>query len=255
MKTLFLATILAASASAFAAPLPTLEVPRTASAFAVSDFEPKNWKNAVQISQLPLSLGSDARDKEFPTTVKLQHDGAFFWVRFDAPQIYAPFDSPARDQNLWEGDAVELFFDAAGDGKAVVEMQLSPKNQVFDQQILLSTEPKSDEFGKLRDDVLSRDFWTFASWNCNGLETATAQTPRGWMAQWKIPAAPILRRLGLQNWGGQTVRAHLMRYSHVPDETAKNAAKRRLVSQGWAKIKHGCPHISPAAMGFLRFAR
>lgn len=238
------------------APLPVLNVPRALSTPRLNA-SPSDaaWASAATISALTLSRGEELSSNVPPTRVKLMWDENFLYARFECgdTRIYAPFVKPDRDQPLYQGDVVELFLDVVGDGRQYVELQISPRNQVFDQNIVLSTAPVSDENGRLVDAILKRDFWPDSSWNMKGLQTAASTRPRGWTADVAVPAAPLLRRLGLKTFAPMTLRAHLMRYKWIP--TGDPKTPRRLIPMNWAPVQSGTPHISPQAMGFLKLVR
>ena len=240
--------------------LPSLEVPRAKIAPLVSaDVLDPAWRQSARLETLGLALGEGSKGlAPLPTQVLAQWDEKFLYVRFvckDAA-IYAPFT--ARDSTVYQGDCAEVFLDVVGDGRQVVELQLSPSGGIFDQQILLTTEARYDENLVLTNEVLSRDFWTDLGWNMKDLKTAYSLTKTGWIADFAIPAEAILRRRGLKTFEPMTIRANFLRYDWAPDNTdawgIKDATgqKRRLNAHNWAPVKHGSPHISPAAMGFLK---
>lgn len=240
--------------------LPLLEVPRAALAPAVSaDPSDPAWLQSARIAALGLALGDGSKGLvPLPTQVLAQWDEKFLYVRFvcqDA-EVYAPFT--VRDSPVYQGDCAEIFLDVVGDARQVVELQLSPSGGIFDQQILLTTEAKSDENLVLTGDVLNRDFWTDLSWNLKDMKTAFARTPKGWIVDFALPAEAILRRRGLKAWAPMTIRANFLRYDWAPDDTDAwgindaTGQKRRLNAHNWAPVKHGSPHISPQAMGFLK---
>ncbi|HEY3333069.1 MAG TPA: carbohydrate-binding family 9-like protein [Capsulimonadaceae bacterium] len=211
------------------------------------------WKAAATIPALGLAIGSDSRDVALPTTVQVLWDARYLYIRFRcaAQSVYTPYGGSVRDQPIYRGDAVEVFLDVRGDAKQVTEIQVSPNNELFDQQLLITTDVRCDQDGKLREDVLSRDFWAVPSWDCAGLTTKTHREGDVWIADLAIPAAPILRRLGATQWEPLTFRANLMRYTWTPDTKAGNDNGRRLIAQNWSLVRHGCPHISPQAMGYI----
>lgn len=240
--------------------LPVLEVPRAKTAPALTaDANDRAWQGAARLGSLSLGLGEGSIGlAPLSTQVLALWDEKFLYVRFicEDAAIYTPFT--ARDSPTYQGDCAEIFLDVVGDGRQVVELQLAPNGAVFDQQILLTSEARSDENLVLTSEVLSRDFWTDLGWNMKDLKTATSRTPSGWIAEFALPAEAVLRRRGLKAFAPMTIRANFLRYDWAPDNTdawgLKDAAgqKRRLNAHNWAPVKHGSPHISPAAMGFLR---
>jgi len=49
-----------------------------------------------------------------------------------------------------------------------------------------------------------------------------------------------------------TLRAHLLRYRWTKPFSTAVDPERRLIAMSWAPVLHGCPHISPGAMGVLK---
>jgi len=237
-----------------AAPLPKLEVPKTAVAPRMdADLDDPTWKNAALVDSLSLSVGPDAEGKTpQPTQVRVLWDEKYLYVRFEChdKEIYAPFagGEAGRDANHYQGDVVEIFLDPVGDAQQYIELQVSPKNGVFDALFLLTAKAESEPDGVLKREIIERNSLTFPTWNLDGLRTATAlwKNGDGWTADIALPAAPLLKRLGAKTWQPQTIRANFLRY----DPLLTNE-KRTLVAMNWSPIMWGRPHRSPQAMGFL----
>ena len=105
------------------------------------------------------------------TEIRLRWDPQFLYVRFSCADddIYAPFDG--YDQPIYKGDVAEVFLDPVGDGRQYIELELSPRGDVFRQLYLLTAEPASDPDGLLRDEVVERDLWRVPGWDLPGLRT------------------------------------------------------------------------------------
>lgn len=243
--------------------LPVFEIRRAVLAPQVSAaLDDPAWKNAAKLDALGLALGDGSKGlAPLPTQVLAQWDEKFLYVRFVCAdsEVYTPFSK--RDEAIYQGDCAEVFLDCVGDGRQSIELELAPNGAVFDQQILLSTEARSDENLVLVPEVVERDFWTNLSWNMIALKSATSVSKAGWIADFALPAEEVLHRRGLKSFSPMTLRANFLRYNWAPDNTdawgIKDATgqKRRLNAHNWAPVKHGSPHISPAAMGFLRLVR
>ena len=110
---------------------------------------------------------------------------------WDDTALYAGFtvhdnatDSPysQRDDHLWKADCVELFLDPTRDAKNYIELQISPKNAVFDAFFTSHKAPHFEEAKK---------------WNIPGLRTAVftgdlgrgGRTQKGWTVEMAIPWA------------------------------------------------------------------
>lgn len=267
MRTILSSLALCALVSTLAAadprpPLPVLTIAH-AEATPKLDADPADpaWAKAPALPGLGLTIGADPGDEALPTEVRLLWDAQFLYVRFTCRQtgIDAPFAS--RDQPHYKADVVEVFLDPVGDGRQYFEIEVSPKNQIFDALFTLTTEPRANENGRLLPDVINRNLWNSVDWNCESLRTATRlQTTAtgettGWVADLALPAAPLLRRLGLTKFEPLTLRAHLLRYHWTEPYADPAPPSRRLIAMSWATVEKGCPHISPGAMGFLKLER
>jgi hypothetical protein len=233
--------------------LPVLEVP-----FAVqkprmdASSGDSAWKTGAVIPSLSYSIGVESGGRPpLPTRVLALWDEAHLYLRFVCtdPEIYVPFAGTQRDQPLYKADVVEVFLDVKGDGRQYYELQANAKNQVFDQNIVLTAEPRSNELLRLADEIVGRDFWPDLGWTMDGLQTAASQTPDSWTVDFAIPASVVMRRLGTDKFSPMNLRANLLRYEYPRPATGD---KRSLHAQNWAPVQIGCPHISPQAMGFLK---
>jgi len=139
--------------------------------------------------------------------------------------------------------------DPKGDGREVVEIEVSPNNGVLDQISFCTAEPKCQANGVLERVVIDRDYWSFPSWNLNGLRTAaTTNDKGGWIVDMAIPAS-ILRRTGNKQFGSMILRANFLRYDYPLKE---KGGQRNFMALNWSPVVEGCPHISPIRMGYLQ---
>ena len=234
-------------------PRPVLEVPRATQAPRILA-EPNEaiWQRAACIAALSLSIGPQARTAQSqPTQIRVLWDENFLYARFECRdnEIYAPFEGgeAGRDAPHFQGDVVEIFLDPVGDARHYIELQVSPKNGVFDKLFLLSGEAKSGADGVLEEAIISRQSWEFPTWNLEGLRSATSAQKDGWIVDIALPAAPLLKRLGLQKWAPMTLRANFLRY-----DWPKRGPAREMTALNWSPVIWGRPHRSPQAMGFLQ---
>lgn len=238
-----------------APPLPALTVPRTETAPRV-DADPADpaWVGAPLLASLALSPGADPGDAPLPTEVRLLWDAQYLYARFTCRQaeIDAPFTG--RDRQHYQADVVEVFLDPVGDGRQYFEFEVTPKNQVLDARFDIGVEPRSGEDGKLLEEIAKHHLGYHLEWNCEGLRTAVRLQPGGWTADFALPAAPLLQRLGLTKFAPLTLRAHLQRYHWTEPYADPMPPSRRLIAMSWTPVIKGCPHISPSVMGFLKLA-
>ena len=214
------------------------------------------WAKAARINNLQLSEGVTASALPPPpkTTVSLLWDADFLYVRFVcwSDEIYSPFRG--RDAEYYKANVAEVFLDPVGDGRAVVELEVSPDNGVFDQMILCTAATMhSGPDGVLDASILQHDIWAFPCWNLDGLRTATTRwhdaTGQGWLVDLAIPSQ-VLQRTQAKNFAaGMRLRANFLRYEQP---RAPGTDGRRLFEPlDWAPVSAGRPHHSPARMGEL----
>lgn len=237
-------------------PLPSLAVPHSPRPplLNASPDDPA-WKTAAEIPALaPSLLLGDKMPTPPPTRVSVLWDRDFLYVRFvcEDHDVYTPFSD--RDAPHYQGDVAEVFLDPVGDGRQYFEFELSPRGGIFDQYFVLTAEPRSDEYGRLVPEVAERDLWSNLSWNCDGLKTAAkilrqGGQDSGWIAEFALPAAALLKRLGRKEFGPQALRANFLRYDWQPKPGEKD---RDLAAANWSAVVRGCPHLSPSRMGLLR---
>ncbi len=245
----------AGAARAPAAARPTLDIPKaTRTPLVDASADDPAWLGAPQVDALTLATGSPAA-APYPTTVALQWDAEFLYLRFTCRSdlIDAPYDE--RDANHHEGDVVEVFLDPKGDSRQWIEIQVTPRNRILDNLLLLTADPVSRPDGRLAESVFPRDWWADRAWNLDGLRTAArvvvvGGTITGWVADLAIPADPTLKRLARTTFAPMTMRMNLLRYEWRPP--AQVGGKKLLVAMDWATVVDGCPHFSPQAMGVVR---
>lgn len=71
----------------------------------------------------------------------------------------------------------------------------------------------------------------------------------GWITDFAVPAEIIMKRYWKKELEPVTIRANFVRYDHM-----KTAGKndRFFIPQNWSPTLHGCPHLSAAAMGYVK---
>lgn len=231
-------------------PLPAIDVPRALVAPAMAArLDDPAWQRAAVIAGLTVSRGGEAGDaRRLPTEARLMWDHQFLYIRFicEDNDIYAPH---------FKGDVVEVFLDVKGDSMQYIELQVNPNGELYDSLFLLTAPPQSHADGRLIRQVLQRDGWDNPAWNLPGLRVGTGRFGEepgksGWIVDIALPAEALLRRLGKKAWEPMDIRSHLLRYDWQP--AAGPGSPRQLVAMNWSPVLHGCPHISPRAMGCLR---
>lgn len=87
------------------------------------------WRAAEEVV---LGNSFDGSRTAVRTTARLVHDGHHLYVAFacEDRDIFSTFTE--RDQPLYTQEVVEIFLDADGDGATYNELQVSPRNVLFD---------------------------------------------------------------------------------------------------------------------------
>lgn len=245
----------ATAPAALADSLPHIDVPHcTFRPQITAEVDDPAWADAATITDLKPSLGTSRRTRSQPTTIRLLWDEDHLYFRFicDDDEIYVPFEGNQRDRDYYQGDVVELFLDVVGDQRQWYEVQVTPANQVFDQALLLTAEPRWSKNGRLLVDILKRDLWPVPGIDLEGLKTAASRSPdaQRWIVDMAVPAKAVLKRLGRETYAPMTLRANLMRYDWQLVD-----GQRVLHPLNWSVVEFGRPHQSPAAMGYLRLVK
>ena len=113
------------------------------------------WSKATSIS---LSRIGGTKSRFQPTLVKAMFDDNHVYIGAVAndSDIWSTFEK--RDSNTWEQEVIEVFIDAGGKGRNYLELQVTPRNVVFD-----------GKFARHRSDLSAA-----RAWNMPGLETAVS---------------------------------------------------------------------------------
>lgn len=163
--------------------------------------------------------------------------------------IYAPITG--HDAPLYQADAVEVFIDPVGDGRAVYEFQVSPHGDVFDQ-LILATAPQMTWAANGIWTIPDSDIWFLPQWDPRQpmhVAAKPAQWPdgTGWIADLAIPAE-VMRRAGRGQFAPGPLRAHLVR---VDWQAAPPRPERLFASASLAPYPNGNPHRSAVRMARL----
>ena len=165
--------------------------------------------------------------------------------------LYAPHGT-ATDVLHSDGDVAEIFIDPVGDQRQFFELQCNPVGGHVDGLHTITTQPASDADGVLLPSVTRGDQWFMQGWELKGLCIAGAAfddgKQKGWIADFALPAEPILHRLGLKKFATMKLRINFVRYDVTP---ASNGQAKQAVDMAWSPVMWGRPHRSPALMGTI----
>jgi len=85
-----------------------------------------------QLPTEPLIDVATGKQSRMSTTVQACWDSEALYVRFECEDDHVVSDYTKRDEPLYEQDVVEIFLDEAGTGRRYLELEISPRNVVFD---------------------------------------------------------------------------------------------------------------------------
>lgn len=165
-------------------PLGTIHVPRAAGPIVIDGLaiNDPGWTNALTSPEFV--TGEASTDAPGKATTKITYDDQFLYlfvsvVDPDITTAYANHDDP-----LWKADSVEIFIDADGNGAGYVELQVNPRNAVFDSWFAGPRAPSGD-----------------VTWSSNMLTkvnlrgtAAAGDNDQGWDVEIAIPWAAVKGR-------------------------------------------------------------
>jgi hypothetical protein len=143
------------------------------------------WKLAPEA---PLVISCTAEQVTKRTVARMCWDDQYFYIAFDCadPDIFATYTQ--HDDPLYREEVVEAFINPSCDTMHYYEINLSPRNVIFDAYIVNRNEEPAD----------GTDF----GWTCQGMRTAVqldgtlddrTDVDRGWTAELAIPFSALNR--------------------------------------------------------------
>jgi len=169
--------------------LPRLEVRKASGAITVDGkLDEASWAAAAESTVLPRPDGKPLA-ATMATRVRTTWDDKALYVAFLSADSSMQTRYDKRDDELWNDDVVEVYLDPDGDGKDYLELQVSPKNVIFDALFASRRTP---------------DWKVARGFDLPGLETAVAAgalpnfgqtrpTVDGWVTEIAIPWAGLAK--------------------------------------------------------------
>ncbi len=197
------------------------------------------WLDARAIKLHDAVSGNPGR---FTTKVRILYDDDFLYVGFHCEDTYVWGTVTERDGPIWNEECVEVFVNPANVAHQYYEINLSPKNIVYDSVILnRRTVEKPDE-----------SFIGLPEWNAAGLRTAThidgeADAPgkaKGWSAELAIPIAELIGAPNVPPRPGDVWRINFYRI-----DSPKKGAREHYA---WSQTGREAFHL-PWRFGTIRF--
>jgi hypothetical protein len=158
------------------------------------DLDKPDWRDAAEAELVRVEDGGPPRQR---TAVRLLWDDEHLYAAFRVADDDIRATHVRRDAPLWEEEVVELFLDPWGAERVYVELEVSPRNVVFDAIVLNRARDAEVRAGSRRDLVALR------AWRCAGLRTAVrvdgviggGAVSRGWDVEIAIPLRQLAPRL------------------------------------------------------------
>jgi hypothetical protein len=187
------------------APIPEYKAPRAVKAPVIDGkLDDPAWKAAPEVV---LTASFDGKPVTRKTVARLTYDDQFLYVSFDCedPDVWGTKRN--KDDDIYNEDAVEVFFNPSGDLANYNELQVSPHNVNFDAR-----------FVSRRSDLATAMKWE------SGMTTAVdvkgtldddSDKDEGWSAEMKIPIANLANVPHLPPQKGDVWRFNFYRLEHL----------------------------------------
>ncbi|MBK7858269.1 MAG: carbohydrate-binding family 9-like protein [Archangiaceae bacterium] len=186
-------------------PLPEYKAPRAAKAPVVDGkLDDPAWKVAPEVV---LTASFDGHAVTRRTGARLTYDDQFLYVAFDCedPDVWGTKRN--KDDDIYNEDAVEVFFNASSDLANYNELQVSPHNVNFDAR-----------FVSRRSDLPTAMKWEsgmVTAVDVRGTLDDDSDKDLGWSAEMKIPIAGLANVPHVPPQKGDTWRFNFYRLEHL----------------------------------------
>jgi hypothetical protein len=144
------------------------------------------WQQAEVIH---LNTPIDGQPGRYRTTARMLYSARCFYLAFECEDEYVWGTLTNRDAAIFGEECVEAFISPSGKMRQYYELNVSPRNTVFDA-FILNDRPSTGEWTNLR---------TWKEFSCDGLVTRVwvngglgKQGARGWSAEYAIPFGSII---------------------------------------------------------------
>ncbi|HEY3378547.1 MAG TPA: carbohydrate-binding family 9-like protein [Armatimonadota bacterium] len=146
------------------------------------------WRRAQVVTLRDATTGKAAAKE---TTLRLLYNNAYLYVGFSCADDFVWGTQTERDSPIFTEECVECFLSPTGMERVYYELDLSPRNVVFDAAVLNGKQNMQD-WQKLL---------AFPTYECTGLITKTAINgaldtagATGWSAEYAIPFTSLIGR-------------------------------------------------------------
>lgn len=196
------------------------------------------WQQAV-----PVKLASpiDGKPGRYQTSARMLYSNTHLYLAFQCEDAYVWGTFTERDAEIYTEECVEMFLCPSGKTRQYYEINVSPRNTVFDAVILNGRPAKGGR----------TNFRGLKEYTCEGLVTkihidGTLGEPgaKGWSAEFAIPFTSIPGADRLTPQAGDEWRVNLFRIDTPP--------KSKMELYAWSPTGANDFHV-PWAFGVLRF--
>jgi len=162
------------------------------------------WAEAPAVSLGDPVTGAPGK---FNTTAKLLYNARYLYIAFQCEDDYVWGTYTEHDDPIWKQECVEAFICPSGKMRQYYEINVSPRNTVFDSYILNG-----------RGEDGHAGYCPFFNYTCEGLITKVhidgelgVKGARGWSAEYAIPHASLIGHDHLVPEPGDVWRLNLYR--------------------------------------------
>jgi hypothetical protein len=199
-----------------------------------------HWQLAPPLHLVNAITGQPGR---FKTEVRLLYNPRYLYVLFRCEDDYIWGTVTERDGPIYDEECVEVFVNPAQTSFQYYEINVSPKNVVFDACLLNSRTPTQNE----------NPFLSLYQWNLKDLQTSVQVVGnldqpgqgREWIVQFAIPLAELWGAPHLPPQPGDVWRVNFYRIDSPSKDQREHYA--------WQKIGKAVFHV-PWMFGYLRFS-
>lgn len=103
------------------------------------------WQNSESVQLKINNTGETVEDSSIMTWFRVCYDEHNLYIAYECNDVDIWSEFSNRDDHLWEKDAIEIFIDSDGNLNSYYEIQVSPKNVLFDAHLEIPTKTREDE--------------------------------------------------------------------------------------------------------------
>ncbi|MFZ1289890.1 MAG: carbohydrate-binding family 9-like protein [Melioribacteraceae bacterium] len=193
------------------------------------------WENSKRVELKINETGEEVSDSTIMTWVRTCYDKQNIYIAFECNDSDIMSEFLNRDDHLWENDAVEIFIDTDGTLKSYYEIQVSPKNVLFDAHLEIPTKTDDDE-------IIDFDLAGIQTGvTVEGTLNMSDDIDRKWTVEIKIPIAGLNAEAASLDSGSWRINFFRMNFDSIGERP----------ELGWSPTL-GDFHI-PSKFGVLKF--